>query len=335
MSTEEIEASHKKALKSLEGEKRAAVKKAKGMKGKKGKQALAAVEEDFSAKLKALEGSYQEKLAALTVESLEISADSPTDAEKPSVSSSDDDKGEIVDEEAAARERKRAKAKKKRDRQKEKEARIEQKIEEENANAGPGLRKIELEQIRAVLTPLKLKVSEVDADGHCLYRAVGAQTGTNYMAIRKYEAAGEAMSCSYSVRNHLFTILGFLSSVIFSFFCVGGSELDNIGSLCADTLLKHQDEFAPFCEYTDDVSTFDEYLSKVRNSAEWGGHLELRALGIALNRPIYVYSVQSGAKPLAIHEDSEGEETGNEPILLSYHLHYYALGEHYNQVIKE
>jgi len=152
------------------------------------------------------------------------------------------------------------------------------------------LRKIELEQIQAVLTPLKLKVSEVDADGHCLYRAVGAQTGTNYMAIR---------------------------------------------SLCADTLLKHQDEFAPFCEYTDDISTFDEYLSKVRNSAEWGGHLELRALGIALNRPIYVYSVQSGAKPLAIHEDSEGEEAGNEPILLSYHLHYYALGEHYNQVVKE
>ena len=109
----------------------------------------------------------------------------------------------------------------------------------------------------------------------------------------------------------------------------------NTGSLCADALLKHEDEFAPFCEYADGISTFDEYLSKVRNSAEWGGHLELRALGVALNRPIYVYSVQSGAKPLAIHEDSEGVKTDEEPILLSYHLHYYALGEHYNQVIKE
>ncbi len=104
----------------------------------------------------------------------------------------------------------------------------------------------------------------------------------------------------------------------------------NTGSLCADTLQQHQDEFAPFCEYTDDITTFDEYLEKVRNSAEWGGHLELRALGIALSRPIFVYSVQSGAKPLAIHE----AETETEPILLSYHLHYYALGEHYNQVIK-
>jgi OTU domain-containing protein 6 len=190
MSKEEIEVSHKKALKSLEGEKRSALKKAKGMKGKKGKEALAAVEVDFAAKLKALEGSYQESLAALAVESLKITTDSQVDAEKPSVSSNDDDDDKpkvVVDEEAAARERKLAKAKKKRDRQKEKEALLQQQIEDENANAGPGLRKIELEQIQAVLTPLKLKVSEVDADGHCLYRAVGAQTGRNYMAIRKYD----------------------------------------------------------------------------------------------------------------------------------------------------
>ena len=69
----------------------------------------------------------------------------------------------------------------------------------------------------------------------------------------------------------------------------------------------------------------------MRNSdlgeVEWGGHLELRSLGIALNRPIYVYSVQSGAKPLAIHEESGSKQTDNEPILLSYHLHYYALGK--------
>jgi len=282
MSKEDMEASHKKALKSLDGEKRAAIKKAKGMKGKKGKAALAAAEEEFAAKLKALEASYQEHLATLAVGSLEISSDA--DAEKPA-ESNDNEKPAEVDEEALARERKLAKAKKKRDKQKEKEARIEQEIEEANANAGPGLRKIELEQIQAVLTPLKLKVDEVDADGHCMYRAVAAQTGKDYMEIR---------------------------------------------SLCADTLQENQDEFAPFCEYTDDITTFDEYLEKVRNSAEWGGHLELRALGIALSRPILVYSVQSGAKPLAIHE----AKTETVPILLSYHLHYYALGEHYNQVIK-
>eukprot|EP00535_Pseudo-nitzschia_heimii_P008185 CAMPEP_0197188646 /NCGR_PEP_ID=MMETSP1423-20130617/18199_1 /TAXON_ID=476441 /ORGANISM="Pseudo-nitzschia heimii, Strain UNC1101" /LENGTH=290 /DNA_ID=CAMNT_0042640537 /DNA_START=42 /DNA_END=914 /DNA_ORIENTATION=+ len=290
MSKEEIEASHKKALKSLEGEKRAALKKAKGMKGKKGKEALAAVENDFASRLKALDDSYQANLLTLATESLEVSNESATDAGKISASSDGDDESNIVDEELAARERKLAKAKKKRDRLKEKEAQIQQQIEEENANAGPGLRKIELEQIQAVLTPRQLKVIEVEADGHCLYRAVGAQTGRTYTAIR---------------------------------------------SLCADTLLKHQDDFAPFCEYTDDVSSFEQYVHQVRDTAEWGGHLELRALGIALNRPIYVYSVQSGTKPLAIHGASDGNQADKEPILLSYHLHYYALGEHYNQVIKE
>ncbi len=183
MSKEDIETAHKKALKSLEGEKRAAIKKAKGIKGKKGKAALAAAEEEFAAKLKALEASYQDQLAALAVGSLEISSD--VDAEKPA-ESNDNDKPAEVDEEALARARKLAKAKKKRDKQKEKEARIEQEIEEANANAGPGLRKIELEQIQTVLTPLKLKVDEVDADGHCMYRAVAAQAGKNYMEIRKY-----------------------------------------------------------------------------------------------------------------------------------------------------
>jgi len=40
MSREEIESRHKKELKALDGEKRAALKKAKALKGKKGKDAI-------------------------------------------------------------------------------------------------------------------------------------------------------------------------------------------------------------------------------------------------------------------------------------------------------
>ena len=81
-----------------------------------------------------------------------------------------------------------------------------------------------------------------------------------------------------------------------------------------------------------------QYVDKVRDSAEWGGHLELRALRIALERPILIYSVQNGTEPLEIHNENETpdktEADKKEPIRLSYHLHYYALGEHYNQVVK-
>mmetsp|Transcript_21734 Transcript_21734/g.40567 ORF Transcript_21734/g.40567 Transcript_21734/m.40567 type:complete len:301 (+) Transcript_21734:159-1061(+) len=294
-SRDELETSHKKTLKSLEGEQRAAIKKAKGMKGKKGKEALAAVEQEYAEKIKALEASYQEQLAALDVASLSISAKeetaeaSGTAAEGTSNASSSSTLNEPssqVDDEAAARERKLAKARKKRDRQKEKEAKLQEQIEEETANAGPSMRQVELEQIQAILTPQNLAVREVEADGHCLYRAVAAQSNKNYAEIR---------------------------------------------ALCADTLLANQEEFAPFCEYTDEVSSFDQYVEIVRNSAEWGGHLELRALGMALDRPIHVYSAQSGKEPLAIHED---HKSSKDPIMLSYHLHYYALGEHYNEVVK-
>lgn len=97
--------------------------------------------------------------------------------------------------------------------------------------------------------------------------------------------------------------------------------------------MKHRDELEPFCEYDSDTPNFDCYLENVRSSAEWGGHLELRAMAIALKRPIYIYSVQSGLTPLAIHENSDDKTIGSKPIILSYHLHYYALGEHYNQVV--
>lgn len=100
-----------------------------------------------------------------------------------------------------------------------------------------------------------------------------------------------------------------------------------LGALCADTLQSHQDEFAPFCELNDDIATFDDYVQRVRDSAEWGGHLELRALGMALDRPIHIFKA-GASEPLHIHEQGCGE-----PIRLSYHHHYYALGEHYNQVV--
>lgn len=70
-------------------------------------------------------------------------------------------------------------------------------------------------------------------------------------------------------------------------------------------------------------------MERVQNSADWGGHVELRALSLALKRPIIVYSAQT-VEPLQIHVDEYGDK---EPIRLSYHLHYYSLGEHYNCVV--
>jgi uncharacterized protein YcfL len=74
---------------------------------------------------------------------------------------------------------------------------------------------------------------------------------------------------------------------------------------------------------------------------------------MALRRPVHIYSIQtrepviidaSAAVVVAasssssiVSDDQEATtSTSNhvvEPIRLSYHLHYYALGEHYNRVV--
>lgn len=63
---------------------------------------------------------------------------------------------------------------------------------------------------------------------------------------------------------------------------------------------QHKDEFCCFLEEEVD---FDDFCSKVESSnggfvallmrVEWGGQIELRAISMAFNRPIYVYSADS------------------------------------------
>jgi OTU domain-containing protein 6 len=108
----------------------------------------------------------------------------------------------------------------------------------------------------------------------------------------------------------------------------------SIRNLCADKLQEHEADFALFCEYTDAIPDYATYVNRVRSSADWGGHLELRALSMALHRPVIVYSAAQSSEPLVIAEevDQQGGTIDN-PIRLSYHLSYYSLGEHYNRVV--
>jgi OTU domain-containing protein 6 len=188
-SLEELESAHKKAMKALEGEKRATIKKAKALKGKKSKDAMEAAEAEYVTKLQNLEASYQENLASLGVACLQVSSEEKSQGretkEAPSRTIAEPTAG-IVDEDAAERERKVAKARKKREKQKEQEAKIKEQIELENAMAGPSLRQVELEQMQAFLDPLNLRIVEVEADGHCLYRAVAAQSNYDYKEISRW-----------------------------------------------------------------------------------------------------------------------------------------------------
>jgi OTU domain-containing protein 6 len=83
------------------------------------------------------------------------------------------------------RQRRIEKARRKKEKAREKERERERQIADELANAGPSARDLENEIILNQLRPLNLRIREVPADGHCLYRAVAAHyDGAGYGEMR-------------------------------------------------------------------------------------------------------------------------------------------------------
>jgi len=95
-------------------------------------------------------------------------------------------------------------------------------------------------------------------------------------------------------------------------------------STAAAYMRSHPADFEPFIE----GSSLSTYAQQVESSNEWGGHLEISALSHANKCTIVVFSAMV---PVVV----VGEEySGNGPRLeLSYHKHYYGLGEHYNSLV--
>jgi OTU domain-containing protein 6 len=211
-----------------------------------------------------------------------------------------------VDEDEQMR-KKREKTRLKRERARQEERTRDESIANEDANAGPSPRDIEMNALMERLAPQNLIIHEVEADGHCLYRAVAAQCRLLQLPswTENNDTDGHEISASFH----------------------------QIRRLCATTLRESAEVYLPFCEFDDEkgIVDFESYVYSVENSAEWGGHLELRVLSKALGRPIHVYSIQS-QHPLVVEEETT-DGSILEPIRLSYHLHYYALGEHYNHVV--
>ncbi len=79
--------------------------------------------------------------------------------------------------------------------------------------------------------------------------------------------------------------------------------------------------------------SFEEYCDKVSSPilAEWGGQVELLALSAALRRRICIYDA---LQPMIVMDSLNIGESDTEvlPLRLSFHRHFYSLGEHYNSV---
>ena len=338
---EEMILRHKKEIKSFQGEKLAATKNAKS----KGKKAKAAVKE-VEFKYEGLEWDLRER-HRVEVERLSGGADGEGEGDdniikgQEEVNGAEDEKLQeevspsehaqmnpielqpTPSDDEARRQRVLQKKLKKRNQQRKMEIDREKRIEKENSNAGPSRRQMELEALQTLyLRPCGLKIQEVEADGNCLYRAVAMQC--RRLNLDAVDISSE--KCYDKIRN-----------------------------ICADVLMgSNRAEYEPFAECGEGYdaanksanhpATFEEYVYNVRSTFTWGGQLELRALSEGLKCPIVVFSAEGPPLTMGVEYAKIGERGYNDDnsgwnmnnsLLLSFHRHYYALGEHYNSVVPE
>jgi OTU domain-containing protein 6 len=207
---------------------------------------------------------------------------------------------------------------KKRNRQKERLARraaeqeaASERAEEEAANMTDH-RARESVYMKKMFESNGLVEQEIAPDGHCLFSAMADQLGQYDVPLEDGE--GDA-STSTGTGTGTGTVTGTSS---------GEPRFKTVRRAAAAFMQAHADDFAPFLD-----EDLEAYVAKMRDTAEWGGQLELTALARRYESEIRV--IQDG-RTERIGED-EGRASGR-TLWLAYYRHGYGLGEHYNSLRK-
>ena len=174
------------------------------------------------------------------------------------------------------------------------EAAIEQ-AEKEAANL-PDLREKEIRAMREAYQSRGLEEHDIRSDGHCLYAAVADQlTDAGLELDPAIKLGGDPADAA----AHLIT-----------------------RQVAASYISAHPDDFEPFLE-----EKLEGYVRTIRETGEWGGHLEILALAKAYNVDINV--LQGDGKVESIKSCADGQR---KPLWLAYYRHSHGLGEHYNSL---
>lgn len=169
--------------------------------------------------------------------------------------------------------------------------------EQEAANA-PNPRELERQRFEPVLADKKLQLHEIRADGHCLYAAVADQLSTRNLD---------------------------LTPTISPKTTTEGPAYKKVRYAAAGWIEGHKEDFEPFME-----DPLPEHVRKIRETGEWGGHLELLAL--AKSYGVRICVLHSDGRVDKIEDEDAGGD--KEEIWLGYYRHSHGLGEHYNSLRK-
>ncbi|ORX86252.1 cysteine proteinase [Anaeromyces robustus] len=108
-------------------------------------------------------------------------------------------------------------------------------------------------------------------------------------------------------------------------------DYKDLRRIAADWMRNHYDDFFPFLLNSNgelySEEEYQRYCDDVEFTALWGGQLETQAISQALEHPITI--IQAESAPIEI-----GNDFPNEKLYISYHLHSFGLGEHYNSLVK-
>jgi OTU domain-containing protein 6 len=163
----------------------------------------------------------------------------------------------------------------------------------------------ERERMTAEFARHGLEEHEIRPDGHCLFSAVADQLGGAGVPLSPPPGAGveEAQE---------------------------GQEpgYKTVRRAAAGYIEARGDEFAGFLE--EDLGS---YVRKMRDTAEWGGQLELLALASVYEVEVCV--VQDGRTEVIQPSGGDGGGEERKKIWLAYYRHGYGLGEHYNSLRKK
>lgn len=189
---------------------------------------------------------------------------------------------------------------KKRNRQKERLARRAAEQEaamlsaEQEASSMTDHRARESTYMKSAFTANKLTEKDIQPDGHCLFSALADQLSHNGIPL-----GGDKEEPGYKTIRK--TASGYME--------------------------EHADDFAPFLE-----EDLEGYVKKMRDTAEWGGQLELMA--VARRYGVEIKVIQDGRTENISGGEGGGEGDETKTLWLAYYRHGYGLGEHYNSLRK-
>lgn len=196
--------------------------------------------------------------------------------------------------------KKKSKAQRRREKRQAEEKLRAQQIKEatERAASIESAKDREIRLLTEKIAPHKHRIHEVSADGHCLFRAIA------HFLID--ESNGKISVTYKQLRERAAAHMRRCSGNFSPFF--------SVDSLPAGLDVK--------------PTNFAEYVDALESTAMWGGEMELRALSNEFARPIEVFKADSATLQMCGDKFSHAK-----PIRISFHRHYYTLGEHYNSVV--